>query len=370
MQRFLILLMVGCGGSSDPTPVEPDWNGESGSTGGAEAVPAMDPPEVDGEVTSDLSGPQDPAYNTTLRAEAAKRGMLIGAALNDHALGWPSPTYRNVAAREFDYATPETQMKWAHTEPNPGQFTWAEGERLLQFCEANGIKVKGHNLVWHVKLPGWVSGLQGPELRKAMARHIETVVGHWKGRIDSWDVVNEAISDGGGLRPSPFLDELGPGYIAEAYRLAHEADPSALLFYNDYGIEGMNGKSNEAYHLMQKLLAEGVPIDGIGLQMHITTLNHPSMASIAANIQRLKALGLQVNISELDMPLDGAPLRQQRNVYHNLFKTCLDNGCYAVTTWGVYDGLTWLGGGSPLLFSASFMKKPAYFGVLDALLGR
>ena len=191
-------------------------------------------------------------------------------------------------------------------------------------------------------------------------------------------MVNEAVSDDGtGLRDTVFRQKLGDGYIAEAFRLARQADPGALLFYNDYGGEGSGAKSNRIYDLVRGLIADGVPIDGIGLQMHVSANNRPSDGSIAANMQRLAGLGLIVHISEMDVKVNGVGgsteqrLEAQKTAYKSIVSVCLaEPRCEAVTFWGVSDAHTWITGDTPLLFDAQYAAKPAYTGVLDALRGR
>ena len=240
------------------------------------------------------------------------------------------------------------------------------------------MTVKGHALLWHQSLPSWVSGLPEAELRAAVAAHIAAVAGHFRGRVHAWDVVNEAVSDDGtGLRDTVFRQKLGDGYIAEAFRLAREADPGALLFYNDYGGEGSGAKADRIYDLVRRLLSEGVPIDGIGLQMHVSANARPSDGSIASNMRRLASLGLVVHISEMDVKVNGVPgstaqkLDAQKSAYKSIVTVCLaEPRCEAVTFWGVSDAHTWISGDTPLLFDAQYAAKPAYAGVLDALRGR
>ena len=188
--------------------------------------------------------------------------------------------YSGTVSREFSYLTAEYEMKWGAIEATRGSNNFFAGDDIVSFAGASGMAVKGHALLWHQSLPGWVSGLSAPDLRAAVASHIREVAGHYRGRVHAWDVVNEAVSDDGfGLRDTVFRQKLGDGYIAEAFRLAREADPGALLFYNDYGGEGSGAKSDRIYDLMRTLLAEGVPIDGIGLQMHVSANASRAMAT-------------------------------------------------------------------------------------------
>jgi endo-1,4-beta-xylanase len=286
--------------------------------------------------------------------------------------------YGSIVDREFSYLTAEYEMKWDILEPAPGSGNFAAGDAIVAFGLARGMRVKGHTLIWHGSTPSWVNTLSASDLRAAVERHIRTVVEHYRGEIDAWDVVNEAVADdGSGLRDTVFLQRLGASYIADAFRLAHQGDPQARLFYNDYGGEGLNAKANRIYELVRELRTAGVPIDGIGLQMHIAANSRPSDGEIAANIRRLAALGLTVHISEMDVRVNSVPgsnaarLEAQKATYHDVVRVCVrEPRCEAVTFWGVTDAHSWIRGDSPLLFDAQYAAKPAYFGVLDAFSGR
>ena len=312
----------------------------------------------------------------SLRAAGAAAGRRIGAAVQSGLLN--DSRYSGTVSREFSYLTAEYEMKWGAIEATRGSNNFFAGDDIVSFAGASGMAVKGHALLWHQSLPGWVSGLSAPDLRAAVAAHIREVAGHYRGRVHAWDVVNEAVSDdGSGLRDTVFRQKLGDGYIAEAFRLAREADPGALLFYNDYGGEGSGAKSDRIYDLMSSLLAEGVPIDGIGLQMHVSANNRPSDGSIASNMRRLASLGSIVHISEMDVKVNSVPgstaqkLDAQKSAYKSIVSVCLaEPRCEAVTFWGVSDAHTWISGDTPLLFDAQYAAKPAYTGVLDALRGR
>jgi endo-1,4-beta-xylanase len=269
-------------------------------------------------------------------------------------------------------------MKWNILEPAPEVSAFGAGDAIVGYAASQGMRVKGHTLIWHGATPSWVNALSAADLRIAVDRHIRNVSGHFRGRVHAWDVVNEAVADdGSGLRDTVFRQRLGDGYIAEAFRLARAADPQARLFYNDYGGEGMGAKSNRIYDLLRDLLAAGVPIDGVGLQMHVSANNRPSDGSIAANIRRLADLGLTVHISEMDVRISNVPgsqdarLEIQRATYHDIVRVCVvEPRCEAITFWGFTDAHTWISGDSPLLFDARYAPKPAYTGVLDALRGR
>jgi endo-1,4-beta-xylanase len=243
------------------------------------------------------------------------------------------------------------------------------------------MRVKGHALVWHGDSPAWLDSLSPADARAAVREHILDTVGRYRGRVAVWDVVNEAIADGGGLRDTVYLRKLGPGYLADAFRWAREADPGALLVYNDYGGEGLNRKSDEVYELVRDLVRQGAPVGGVGLQMHLDAASLPPTADIARNLRRLGELGLVVNLSEMDvrvarLPGDAAAkLETQRRVYHDVVGVCVaEPRCHAVTFWGFTDAHSWIdsffGPDDPLPFDDAYRAKPAYHGVMDALRGR
>ncbi len=239
------------------------------------------------------------------------------------------------------------------------------------------MRVHGHTLVWHRQLADWLTpALTRREVARALASHIETLVGRYAGRIASWDVVNEAVADGGGLRDTCFLRACGEDYIAEAFRRAHAADPGARLYYNDYGAEGRGRKSDAVYALVRRLLDAGVPVHGVGLQMHLRAARPPKPAAITASVARLLRLGLEVRITEMDVRIRRIrrrdPLALQRRVYHDAIAACAGMPGFAgVTFWGVSDRHSWIhdefGEDAPLLFDRDYAPKPAYFGVRDAL---
>jgi endo-1,4-beta-xylanase len=350
-----LLVLVGCGGGGfEPTP-----------------VPTAAPPPTPGPAWSEVA---------PLRDAAAQAGRLVGAAVYSSALA-TDPTYAGAVGRHFNYLTAEYEMKWNPVQKTPGVYDFSGGDAIVAFAESRGVRVKGHALVWHQALPSWVESLSPPELRIAVEEHIRTVAGHYRRRVYAWDVVNEAIDDSQpGLRSTVFSRGLGPDYVAELFRFARRADPEAELIYNDYGGEGLNRKSNDIYELVKDLKQRGL-VDGVGLQMHISAASFPSVADVRANIQRLADLGLQVNLSEMDVrvrEVAGDPatkLQRQRQVYRDVVAACVAvTRCEAVTFWGFTDAHTWVdsafGPDDPLLFDEQYRAKPAFFGVQDAFLGR
>lgn len=350
-----------------------------------------------------------PGDFTSLRQAGEATGRLVGAALAVGHLHDDSG-YADTAAREFNYVTPENEMKWDATEPQQGNFDFNGASEIMKFAGEHGMAVKGHTLVWHHQLPSWVQtqpyenapivpgpGLQSvDQIRAVLTSHIQSVVGQYKGQIRAWDVVNEAINDSPdhALRGNDqtVFHQLGDTYIDEAFRIAHDADPGALLFYNDYGIEGLDGKADAAYNLVKRLRDSNVPISGVGMQMHIGIGEGPSAADIAASMKRITDLGLQVNISEIDVHVcesssdQGSKLAAQQQRYHDVVAACAQNSrCLGVTAWGVSDKYSWLNSPGarpwtcqngntnptlPLVFDDSYNRKPAWQGIVDALTGR
>ncbi len=302
--------------------------------------------------------------------------LPVGAAV-DAELLLTDEAYRRTLAREFSAITPENAMKWEPVHPAEDEWRFGPADRLVEFAEAHGMRVHGHTLVWHRQLPGWLTPDHGRrDVARRLAAHIETLVGRYRGRIAAWDVVNEAVDAAGTLRRSVFLRAVGRGYLAEAFRLAHAADPDARLYYNDYGAEGRGRKADAVHALVRRLLDQGVPIHGVGLQMHLRATHPPRPDAIRANATRLAALGLEVRIAEMDVRVRRLrrpdPLAVQRRVYRDAIAACAGmSGFAGVTFWGVTDRHSWIhaefGEDAPLLFDRDYAPKPAYFGVLGAL---
>jgi endo-1,4-beta-xylanase len=305
--------------------------------------------------------------------------LLVGAAVNLEGLD--DQDYTDVLTSEFGYVTPENVMKWGPLQPTADSWDFTDADQLVAFAEQHGQVVKGHVLVWHVQQPDWTSGLEAPALVSAVEKHIKKTVPHFAGRLRAWDVVNEAVLDGGlGIRPG-LHTALGISGMANAFKWAREADPSAKLYYNDYGIELFNDKSDAVYRLMQDLLAEGAPIDGIGFQAHFSTKHYPSLEGLRANIARFADLGLTVNISELDVRTAEVPgtkakrLATQAITYREVAAACsLEDACEAVTLWGFTDAYSWIdeefGADDPLPWGETYQKKPAHAALLLGLAGQ
>lgn len=327
------------------------------------------------------------ALAQSLRQEADKIGLLVGAAVNP---AWFSQLgYAGTLAREFNMVEPENAMKWTVIEPARGQFNFGPGDAVVAFAEAHHMKVRGHNLLWAIYNPNWLAqGHFSPQaLRRIMKHHITTEVRHYRGKVFAWDVVNEAFDSAGQVKHSIWYDRPGIGlagkgtaYIAQAFRWAHAADPKALLFYNDYDAEGMNAKSDAIYRMVRDFKHRGVPLDGVGLQMHLMNLKRiPS--SVQANMARLASLRVQVQITEMDVGLpvkqgerpSAAAVAKQAAIYSKIATLCAQQpACTAFQTWGFTDKYSWIPSftkgrlGAALLFDSNYKPKPAYRAVLDA----
>ena len=309
-----------------------------------------------------------------LRELAAARGLRIGAALAD-PVALADPGYADTLAREFDMGVSENDMKWGLIHPGPTTYATASADAELAFAEANQMVYRGHNLAWHNQNPPWL--LAGPftrDERIAQLRdHIHAVVGRYRGRIAQWDVVNEALD--GVLDPAhdPWSTSIGfPDYLDIAFRAAHEADPDARLYYNDYLDDIPGPRTDRILELVAGLRARGVPIDGVGLQTH--TVSRPCDSSCAneqlATMLRYHRLGLEVAITELDVaiPLPATPtdLAEQASVYRTTLQACLlAPNCHTVVLWGFTDAHSWIpslrpGYGAALPFDENLDPKPAY----------
>ncbi|KQY23486.1 1,4-beta-xylanase [Cellulomonas sp. Root485] len=300
------------------------------------------------------------AAASTLGAAAAQSGRYYGTAISAGKLS--DSTYSSVANREFNMITAENEMKWDATEPSQNSFSYSRGDQIVNWARSNGKQVRGHALLWHNQMPTWAQGLSGTALRNAAINHVTKVATYYKGKVYAWDVVNEAFADGGsGGRRDSSLQRTGNDWIEAAFRAARAADPGAKLCYNDYNTDGINAKSTGIYNMVKDFKSRGVPIDCVGLQSHLGT----TIASdYQANIQRFADLGVDVQITELDVEQGG----NQANIYQTVTRACLAVArCTGITVWGVRDNDSWRTGANPLLFDSSGNKKAAYTSVLNAL---
>lgn len=324
-----------------------------------------------------------PVPAQTLRDLAGARGVHAGTCA---AAGFlREPEYSTVLAREYNQLEPENEMKFGPIQPGPDTFAFGPADALVEFARLHAMRVRGHTLVWHNQNPVWLTkGSYGPaELSAMMKKHIATVVGHYAGKVFGWDVVNEAFNEDGTLRSTLWLDKpgiglKGTGYIEQALRWAHAADAKATLFYNDYNNETINAKSDAILAMAKDFKQRGVPLDGVGLQMHITL--NTDLSTFDENLKRFADLGLIIEITELDIrvPVDAngaatqADLELQAAMYGKIAATCLKYpACQAIQTWGFTDKHSWVprffkGTGAALPFDASYEPKPAYTALVKA----
>jgi endo-1,4-beta-xylanase len=325
----------------------------------------------------------------SLKDAAAKRGIRIGAAVQSGFLA-NEPAYTDTFTREFSMLEPEYEMLWSTIHPGPSSYNFSGADKLMAFAAAHDMPVRADHLVWHSSLPSWLTGgnYNATQLNSILKDHITAVAGRYAGKVYSWEVVNEAVDPSGTkLRDSiwnnqPGIGLTGVAWIEQAFRWAHDADPQALLFYNDYGAEDSNTKSDFIYNMVKQMLADGTPIHGVGLQMHLTNnANYPSASGLAANIKRLTDLGMLVIITEMDvrLPVDAngnasaSDLAIQAQLYGRVSSTCIQlAGCVGIQTWGVGDKHSWVPGtfpgtGAALAFDVNYQPKAAYNSLLNPL---
>jgi endo-1,4-beta-xylanase len=336
----------------------------------------------------------DPGFDpTSLRALGARIDMHIGSAIIPQDLD--TPAWAAVAAQQFSVYTPGNEMKWQVVEPQPGVFDWSGADRLVAFAEANRARVRGHTLVWHNQLPDWLTTgvsngtISTSQLWQLLHDHIFTEVGRYRGRIWQWDVVNEVFANSWDPHPTAdglngddfWISNLGEDVLPQAFRWAHEADPGALLFYNDYNIageDGTNAKSDAVYAWAQKMLAEGVPIMGIGNQGHLDTQYGFSGQRFQADLERYATLGLKVAITEADVrtfvnnatdqvPTDNLALFAQPYEFGQMMKAAIAvPEVISFSVWGFTDADSWVpsafsGEGYATIYDVNLNPKPAYY---------
>ena len=351
-----------------------------------------------------LAGEQPEASLKDAFADA----FLVGAALNRDQILGEDPATLALVARQFNAVTAENVMKWEKIHPEEDRFDWTAADALVDFAGAHGMEVAGHVLVWHQQTPDWVfedaDGKPASRdlLLARMERHIDTVVRRYRGRVQCWEVVNEALDEDGSLRRTPWLDIIGEDYLQRAFEYAHRADPEACLYYNDYNMY-KPAKRDGAIRLVQGLLEQGIPVSGIGLQGHYG-MGHPeSLQDFADSIAAVGALGLEAYITEFDLSVlpfpdeqsrsadlsvnlelkaqlnpyaDGLPAeveQRQRERWVALFRILLDHRdtVARVTFWGVNDAHNWkndwpMRGRTdyPLLFDRNNQPKPAFHDII------
>ncbi len=334
--------------------------------------------------------------------------FLVGVALGSYQINGRNPKAEEAAARQFSAITPENELKWQSVHPSPDRYEFKSADAFAEFAKAHDMKLIGHTLVWHSQTPDWVfKGDDGKpatreQLLERMRDHIRTVAGRYKDSVKGWDVVNEALSDGGPeiLRDSPWRRIIGDDFLDQAFRFAKEAAPNAELYYNDYGLEDPRKRRN-CVTLLKGMIERGVPITGVGTQSHLN-LDRPAIADVEKTIEDLSALGLKVMVTELDVDvlparggfgnadinrrekadpsLDpykaGLPEEVQQRLakrYAELFEVYVRHrkSVTRVTLWGLNDGCSWLNNfpirgrtNHALLTDRSMQPKPAFFEVL------
>jgi len=320
----------------------------------------------------------------------------MGSAVGSAAIQ-TNASYSGTLISQYNSMTADWEMKFAEVEPEQGVYNYTPGDFLVSFAAQHHIRMHGHNFIWHQALPDWVLDFQGDATawENLFKTHIQSEATHYKGEVASWDVVNEALRDDNGalrnldLTPgdgsgSIWRQHLGPDYIARAFIYAHEADPNALLFYNDYGQEWNTVKLDSMVALLNNLKSRGIPIAGVGMQMHITITT--DTAGISAGLKALAATGLLVHVSELDIQVNPSNVpnlvytlalqQQQAALYQFVGESYRANvppaQRYGITTWEFCDADSWviseLGHRDwPLPFDSLYHKKPAYFGLMKGV---
>jgi endo-1,4-beta-xylanase len=318
----------------------------------------------------------------TLRQLAQQRGIEFGASLWAEALREDS-NYWNTARREFTSVTTSSALKMGPLRPERKTYDFTNADAIVDFGNKYDMSVRGHTLVWHTQKPDWYQewDYSGDQVEQFLRDHIHTVAGRYRGRVDTWDVVNEAVHEDGSMRESVWYEGIGPDYVEQAFEWADEVS-DADLFYNDYDIPKKEAKADAVYDLLEDFLDRGVPVDGVGLQMHCIG-SQPDPERVADTIERFQELGLKVHITELDVAYDADdapenPLEAQADYYRDLVSACVAADCDSITTWGVNDGNSWVRDFykaeerftiDPLLFDRKCDPKPAYYAVKEALAG-
>lgn len=334
--------------------------------------------------------------------ETFKKDFLVGAALNAQQIQEKDPKAAELILQQFDAITPENIMKPEVIHPQWDKYNFDLADKIVDYAKKHNIIVNGHTLIWHNQLPGFMRHMKDADsVRQFFTTHISTVAGRYNGKVDSWDVVNEALNEDGTMRKSIFLEKLGDDYVVDAFRLAQKAAPNTKLYYNDYNIEQPKKRAG-AIALIKKIQAAGVRIDGVGIQGHWRAYNVP-LEDIEKSIQEFSALGIEVAFTELDLgvlphpgEVTGADVSQtaaynammnpyvnglpdsmvvkQTKSYEDLFRLFekYKGKISRVTFWGVNDGQSWLNNwpirgrtNYPLLFDREFKPKPAFYRVVQ-----
>jgi endo-1,4-beta-xylanase len=339
-------------------------------------------------------------HNSIGLAQMFSRHFKIGAALNASQASGTNPTTTAFITSQFNAITPENVMKAENIHPAWNQFDFKRADEIIDFGKKHHIEVNGHTLVWHSQLPAFARKIQQTDsFRTFFRNHISVVASRYKGRIQSWDVVNEALNEDGTLRESIFLEKLGQNYIADAFKLAEAASPGTELYYNDYNIEQPTKRAG-CIALLKQIKQAGARIDGVGIQGH-WQIGKVQFEEIEKSIIEYHSLGLKVMITELDIDVlprnesgadiskseksseqmnpytNGIPdevLAKQAEDYKKLFAIFLKHAdkLTRVTFWGVDDGQSWLNGwpipgrtNYPLIFDRNQNPKPSYHSIME-----
>ncbi|KAF5981729.1 glycosyl hydrolase family 10 [Fusarium bulbicola] len=309
-----------------------------------------------------------PSTGTTfLREETAKKNLLVGSGATNPA--YPNDSqFRAVLSKQFNSLSPENELKWSFVHPAKCQYDWHKLDTLVEFADANNMKVKGHGLLSSCCNPDYVLNITSPDaLRAEITNHIEAIMHRCRGKMDRWDVVSEALkTNGSGLSSNHFYETLGPNWVEDSFRIARAADPDAKLFLNENLVEVQPKKRQELCDMVSNLVSKGVPIDGVALQMHIT-LEPLAPGAIREMVESCNALGLEVTIAEMDVHTYNAT--QQAEIYGSTIKEALDAGITDISFWGFTDkhAYTWLPGAKPLMFNETYYPKSAFYATHSAL---
>jgi endo-1,4-beta-xylanase len=275
--------------------------------------------------------------------------------------------YLEDLVKTFTSVTPENAMKWELIEPADGEFAYEQADAIVDAAVRTHKRVRGHPLVWDQQLPAWVRA--STDVEAVLGRHVTTLVKRYRGRVGVWDVVNEPLEDDGSLTATPFTKAMGERFIDTAFAAARAADPKARLFLNEIAAERAP-KLDALVQLARRLKRRGVPIDGIGLQNHTSVDNPPSQRQLADAFGRFGELGLDVEITEMDVVMpSGSALEAQAAAYAAAARACAAaENCTGLTVWGVTDRWSWLGAAKrPLPFDEEGRPKPALGALRDAL---
>lgn len=316
------------------------------------------------------------ATPTGKRLKDIQSRVMVGTELSSGFTNMDS-TFFNTFTPEFNLVTAENCMKWDGLEPSQNNFTWTEGDRLVNWAKNNNYTVHGHTFVWHAQTPNWVQNLSASAMEAAMYNHIDKVMAHYKGKIPIWDVANECFEDNGNYRNSFWYRVMGKSFIEKAFIRARAADPSVKLVYNDYNLEYTGPKSNAAYNMLKDFKSRGIPVDGIGFQMHLDIQYAIDYNDFAKNMQRFADLGLEIYITEMDVRVssntNSAELEKQASYYKNIIEKCMAQPAVkAIQFWGFTDKYSWVPGtfqgrDNALLFDKNYNPKAAYYAVQAAL---